>query len=124
MTVLHEQQAVDWLAVEFVCNGTPMRLGDDRATLEAAVLTIGFQLTVKQIAERCGTHTCRVSRILNDHGAVQCLICRRNLLCTNGITPEHVGSNGLRCGMSGYQIGDAARAGLIRAANRKMARLG
>lgn len=115
---------VDHLAVAFVCNGTRMRLAADKATLEAVVLRIGHMLTVKQIAERCGTHGKNVSRILRAHGAITCPICVRYLLCPDGMTPEHVGANGLRCDMSGFPIRDTARANLIRATNRKLGRLG
>lgn len=117
-----DDHPVDRLAVTFVCNGTPMHLGDDPVTLEAAVLAIGFMVSVKEIAERCGTKPTRVSRILHRHGAVHCPICTRGLICPGGVTPEHVASNGWRCEMSGYQISDVVRANLIRATNRKLAR--
>ena len=123
MTVLHEQQAVDWLSVEFVCNGTPMHLASDPVTLEAAILRIGHMLTVKQIAERCGTHPKRVSDTLRKRGAETCPICRRCLLCTDGIAPRHVTSNGLQCEMSGWPVRDLVRANRIRTTNRKLARI-
>lgn len=113
---------IDWLVVEFVCNGTPMNLRDDRATLEAVILQIGHRLTVQQIAERCGTHPKRVSTVLREHGAQLCPICARYLLCPDGITPRHSLSNELRCEMSGYPIRDIVRAGLIRSTNRKLVR--
>lgn len=115
---------IDWLAVEFVCNGTPMNLHDDPPTLEAAILQIGHGLTVQQISERCGTHRKRVSTVLREHGARKCLICARYLLSENGITPRHCLPNRVTCEMSGFPIGDTVRAGLIRSTNRKLLRLG
>lgn len=123
MTALREQPTVDWLSVEFVCNGTAMHLASDPVTLEAAILRIGHMLTVKQIAERCGTHPKRVSDTLRKHGAATCPICRRCLLCTDGIAPRHVTSNGLECDMSGWAVRDIRRANMIRRMNRKLARI-
>ena len=122
MTVLDEQRMVDWLSVEFACNGTRMHLASDPVTLEAAILRIGHMLTVKQIAERCGTHPKRVSDTLRRHGAEMCPICRRFLLCTNWVAPRHVTSNGWECYMSGWDIRDSMRVRLIRATSKKLAR--
>lgn len=122
MTVLDEQRMVDWLSVEFACNGTRMHLASDPVTLEAAILRIGHMLTVKQIAERCGTHPKRVSDTLRRHGAEMCPICRRFLLCTNWVAPRHVTSNGWECDMSGWDVRDSMRVRLIRATSKKLAR--
>ncbi len=119
-----DMRDVDWLAVEFVCGGTPMRLGDDRATLAAAVLAIGYHLTVDQIAERLGTNTRRVSRILDRHGAESCPLCGRNLLLHHdGTVPSHVHQSGHHCRMTGHLVTDTARRDQIRADSRSVARL-
>lgn len=123
MTAVCQESVVDWLAVEFVCNGSKMRLSTDQATLEAAILTIGHMVPAKEIAARCGTHPKTVSIVLRIHGAKQCLLCTRYLLCPEGIAPRHVASTGLECEMGGFRINDVERAELIRATNRKLARL-
>ena len=118
MTVsVGEPDEVDWLAVEFVCGGTPMRLGDHAATLQAAVLSIGYQLTVEQIAERLGTTTRRVLRILERNGSKRCPNCKRGLVLRPGdVIPPHVIHHGPRheCRMSGYHYYDTARLAEIR----------
>jgi len=120
VTAVVEPGSADWLAVEFVCNGTPMRLAGDPATLEAAILEIGHMLPVQQIAERCGTHTKMVSVVLRKHHGLPCPICTRILLCPNGVTPTHVESNGWHCDMSGWPINDMEQVTRIRSAKRKL----
>lgn len=117
---------VDWLAVEFVCSGTPMRLGDNAATLSAAVLAIGYDLTVEQTAERLGTTTRRVLRILDRHGAKVCPNCKRRLVLRPGdVVPPHLIHHGPRheCRMSGYHFDDSARLAEIRSDSQTIGKL-
>lgn len=124
MTVDVETDGVDWLAVEFVCNGTPMSLGDDPATLRAAVLAVGYRSTPWQIAERLGTNTRRVMRILEKAGGVCCLLCSRRVICDDGVLPWHVKGDGNPCRMAGFRADDVERCRLIRATEKKVAGLG
>lgn len=106
---------VDWLAVEFVCGGTRMRLGDDKATATAAILSIGYHLTVDQIAERIDITARQVLRILIKYGAANCPFCTRRLLIPHdGVVPSHVRDPDRWCPMSGYPVTDTARAEQIR----------
>lgn len=106
---------VDWLAVEFVCNGTRMRLGKDKATLRAAVLRMPYSITMEETADRLGVITRRCQRILEDAGAEKCPSCRRLMLIpADRIVPLHLNGTGLRCRMGGFHMDDAARAAAIR----------
>ena len=105
---------VDWLAVEFVCNGTPMRLGDDAVTLRTAILQLGWMLTCAEIANRCGTSTRRVSRMLEREGATICPFCGRYVMCDDGVLPRHIIQTMVVCRMSGHPADDLERARMIR----------
>lgn len=111
---------VDWLAVEIVCTGTRMRLAGDPATLAAAIRAIGHDLTMEQIAERLGTTTRQVQRVLEESGAIHCPSCRRSVLLQDEIVPRHVNANGFRCRMSGYPVTDSERVRQIRADRRQI----
>ena len=111
---------VDWLAVEFVCGGTPMRIGKDQETLTAAVLAIGYRLGVDVIAERCGTSARQVSRILEANGAGSCPCCKRRLMLQDGMVPGHVNNLGVDCRMAGHHVSDAAWLAAIRSDRRVM----
>lgn len=115
---------VDWLAVEFVCGGTRMQLGEDSDTLSAAIQTIGYRLTVAQIAERCGTTERQVLRLLKRAGAENCPFCHRNLLIgADRILPYHSLSTGRTCRMSGYLITDLNRCAEVREDCRVVSRI-
>lgn len=123
MTASVDLERVDWLAVEFVCNGTPMWLGNDSATLKAAILSIGYMVTCPQIAERCGTNTRRISRVLYDAGATRCPWCKRYVMCDDVVLPPHVqNSSGYaqKCRMSGYRADDDERIAEIRSDSRQL----
>lgn len=120
-TAVDDAGHVDWLAVEFVCTGTAMRLSSDPVTLRAAILTIGYHLTADQIAERMGTNTRRVLRVLLEYGGKPCPSCRRVvLLVGDGIVPHHVNSSGWWCRMGGYPADDRHRLAQIKADQRAL----
>ncbi|APD19277.1 hypothetical protein PQB71_gp47 [Mycobacterium phage Taptic] len=99
--------AVDWLAVEFVCNGTPMDLSRDKVTLAAAIVKIGSLLPVPVIAERLGTTERQIGRVLEKHGAKKCPACIRWVMCDDGVLPPHVNSrSGYRCKQTGLRYDD------------------
>ncbi|AVO21750.1 hypothetical protein SEA_GODPHATHER_48 [Mycobacterium phage GodPhather] len=98
---------VDWLAVEFVCNGTPMDLSHDKVTLAAAIVKIGSGLPVPVIAERLGTTERQIGRVLEKHGAKKCPACIRWVMCDDGVLPPHVNSrSGYRCKQTGLRYDD------------------
>jgi len=87
---------VDWLAIEFVCNGTPMRLSRRERVIAGKRLAGTVPAAV--IADRVGTTQRTVTRIFNGAGAVRCSTCQQLVLHT-----EHVGRNGLPCGEAWWQ---------------------
>lgn len=106
---------VDWLAVEFVCTGTPMRLSGDVPTMAAVLTRIGYDLPVDQLAARMGTTPRQVARILTKLGATHCPLCKRRLILPeDGIVPRHVNCNGRHCRMSGYHVSNEARIAEVR----------
>lgn len=120
MTAVHDIDAVDWLAVDVIRTGTPMRLGDDVPTMTAALATVGYDVTPDQLAERMGTTTRQIARILTKRlGAKHCPSCRRCLIIPeDGIVPRHVNCNGRYCRMAGHHISDTGRVNTIRRERR------
>lgn len=119
---LQDVDEVDWLAVEFVCNGTPMRLEGD--TLVAAVLAIGQRMTVADIAHRCGAHKKLVAQIVKDNGGIGCPLCQRTILHDDGVLRPHISSTGMNCGMSGYHHANVEQLARIRRSNQNLWRQG
>lgn len=69
-----DMSQVDELAVDFVCNGTPMDLNRDSTVV--AVRRMCGVVPNGEIARRCRTYKEEVSRILKASGAVNCR-CRQ-----------------------------------------------
>lgn len=114
MTVTYDIDQVDWLAVKFVCEGTPMRLSGDVPTMAAVLARIGYDLPVDQLAERMGTTVRQIGRILTTKlGAKHCPLCRRCLILDGDVAPRHVNSNNRVCRMSGYSVHDQQRIAAI-----------
>lgn len=116
---------VDWRSIEFVRNGTPMNLSLHAPTLRAAVLTIGYMLTVREIAALCGTFDERIARIVKREPTAQrCPYCYRYLIpLAHGVAPKHVKAKHVTCGMSGYWIGDLERRDRLRAESKALGRM-
>lgn len=117
---VYDPTRVDLLAVEFVCNGTPMRLEGD--TLVAAVLAIGHMISSREVARRCGTSTKQVAQILKDNGGLTCPYCKRGILHDDGVLREHITTTGHRCDMSGHRHDDTERLAIVRKTQKAVAR--
>lgn len=111
----------DELAVEFIVNGTRMKVAKDKATLRAAVLRIGAMRPVVEVAYLCGTYADRVTRLLRETG-VRCPSCKRWVPPGGDVLPEHVNTNGLVCPMSGFAADDTDRLELVRRMHRVLER--
>lgn len=57
----YDASQVDWLAVEFVLNGTRMKVNRD--TRAAVVHRMGDRWTAEEAAERMGTYPTEIERI-------------------------------------------------------------
>lgn len=121
MTAAYDVDEVDWLAVEFVRDGVPMRLGGDVPSMTAVLATVGYDSTVQELAALMGTTVRQIGRILTTKlGAGNCPSCNRCLVIDNGVVPRHVNTAGRRCPMGGYPVGDIARVVVIRSEQRAM----
>lgn len=117
----YDVDEVDWLAVEFVQDGVPMRLGGDVPSMTAVLSTIGYDMPVQELAARMGTTVRQIGRILTTRlGAGHCPSCNRCLVIPDGVVPAHVNTAGRRCLMGGYAADDGDRVEDIRRWQRAM----
>lgn len=96
-----DMSRVDLLAVEFSCNGTPMRLNPDERIV--AVRAMLGQRLATDIARLIGTYDEEVARIARaTPGAMVCPAGRHYAYHDNGVLRRHVDAQGLRwCAQSG-----------------------
>lgn len=100
-----EMAAVDRLAIEFVCNGTPMPL--NRLERAYAIQAMVGRVGSAEMARRLGTYDNEVTRTLKAIGAVMCPGCQRLQLQDAGILRPHIDQWGAaRCAMSGQRHDD------------------
>lgn len=84
----YDPRNVDKLAVEFACNGTPMRLNRDEVTV-AATRMVG-KCSSAEVARRCCTDDRTIVRILHALGAQQCPHCFQLVFVTDGMVQPHI----------------------------------
>lgn len=100
---------VDELAVQFVCNGTPMRLNKDERIV--AVQRMLGRRAVNEIARLIFTYQEEVSRIAKaTPGTLNCPFCHQRVYADDGVLSRHVSIQGDRwCPQSGLHKSVRAR---------------
>lgn len=96
-----DMSMVDALAVEFVCNGTPMRLNTDERVVAVQRMLGGRP--VSEIARLIGCNCEEVSRIARAlDGTMRCPFCNQRVFHDTGFLRRHVDHLGRRwCPQSG-----------------------
>lgn len=100
---------IDWLAVEFACNGTRMRLNPDERV--AVVARIGSRVPAADLAARIGCGDKEVGLIMAAlDNTARCPVCRHHAFHDEaGVLQPHLGVQLIwPCPFTGYRYDSAA----------------
>lgn len=100
-----DMSMVDRLVVEWVCQGTRMRLNADERVY--AVRCMLGRVPTGEIAHRIGTYDREVTRIARALDTVLCPVCQQYAYHDAGVLDVHMDQQGVaRCAMAGCHYQD------------------